>query len=325
MISKQDILDRASEWRLRPDVLEKDYVLAWLLAGLGQHPVVRNLWVFKGGTCIKKCYLETYRFSEDLDFSLLPAAPYSAEEIRHILSEVAKAVTEMSGILFPEEFIEVRKRHNKQGQPTFQGKLSYGGPLRQWNSPTPPRVLFDLTRYEPVLDTPQPRRTFHPYPDALPEEASILAYSLDELLAEKTRALYERTRPRDVYDVVYILDNPPQFLHLDRTRELFKRLWRLPLAGLASPRSCYRPSIIGAEGFRWRPSVLQAPTASWWNSPTMGNSASLSLTRSGAPLQATCCSTRGNWPRSRSRLSRLPKCRASHQPTLLSRRASKSS
>ncbi len=149
MISKQDILDRATEWRLRPDVVEKDYVLGWLLAGLAQHPVVQDSWIFKGGTCIKKCYFETYRFSEDLDFSLLPASPYSAEELRQVLSGVARAVHEMSGLLFPEALIEVRERHNKQGQPTFQGRLAYGGPLRQLNNPTPPRVLLDITQHEP--------------------------------------------------------------------------------------------------------------------------------------------------------------------------------
>ena len=37
MIRKQDILDRAGEWLLRPDVVEKDYVLGCFLAALGQH------------------------------------------------------------------------------------------------------------------------------------------------------------------------------------------------------------------------------------------------------------------------------------------------
>ena len=80
MISKQDILDRAAEWQLRPDVVEKDYVLGWLLASLGTLPL-KEQWIFKGGTAIKKCYFETYRFSEDLDFSLLPDARYSQEEL----------------------------------------------------------------------------------------------------------------------------------------------------------------------------------------------------------------------------------------------------
>lgn len=68
MISKADILARAREWQLTPEVVEKDYVLGWLLAGIAQHAATANNWVFKGGTCLKKCVMETYRFSEDLDF-----------------------------------------------------------------------------------------------------------------------------------------------------------------------------------------------------------------------------------------------------------------
>jgi hypothetical protein len=38
MIGKQEILERAQEWQLRPDVVEKDYVLGWVLAAIAQHP-----------------------------------------------------------------------------------------------------------------------------------------------------------------------------------------------------------------------------------------------------------------------------------------------
>ena len=37
--------------------------------GIAGHPVLCNR-VFKGGTCLKKCFFETYRFSEDLDFTV---------------------------------------------------------------------------------------------------------------------------------------------------------------------------------------------------------------------------------------------------------------
>jgi predicted nucleotidyltransferase component of viral defense system len=198
MIRKQDIFERAAEWRLRPDVVEKDYVLGWLLSALAQHPVCRDSWVFKGGTCIKKCYFETYRFSEDLDFSLLPSAPYTAEEIRQVLLSVTRTASELSGVLFPEHLVEVQQCYNKQRQPAFQGKVSYIGPLRQPQTPTPPRVLFDITRHEPVLDQPVQRPVFHPYPDILPDGPPVTACSINELLAEKARALYERTRPRDL-------------------------------------------------------------------------------------------------------------------------------
>src|ERR1700747_3263345 len=101
MIAKQDILERAMEWQLRPDVVEKDYVLGWVLAAIAQHPETSEHWVFKGGTCLKKCYFETYRFSEDLDFTLLPEAMYEAHALTQTLREVTEIAHELSGINFP--------------------------------------------------------------------------------------------------------------------------------------------------------------------------------------------------------------------------------
>ena len=85
MIGKQDILDRAAEWQLRPEVVEKDYILGWLLVVLGRHPDTSEHWLFKGGTCLKKCYFETYRFSEDLDFTLAEPAHYGEADLQRIL------------------------------------------------------------------------------------------------------------------------------------------------------------------------------------------------------------------------------------------------
>ncbi len=84
-----------------------------------------------------------------------------------------------------------------------------------------PRVIFDITHHEPVFDPPNPRLPFHPYPDLLPDGLSVPTYSLNELLAEKVRALYERTRPRDLYDVVYLLENQPEAFDFPRVCELF--------------------------------------------------------------------------------------------------------
>jgi predicted nucleotidyltransferase component of viral defense system len=227
LIQRQDILDRAHEWSLRPDVVEKDYVLGWLLAAVTQNQETAENWIFKGGTCIKKCYFETYRFSEDLDFSLRPGANYRAIGIRGILGFLASTTAAMSGISFPENLVEIQERTNLQGQPTFRVKISYFGPLRQSSSASAPRILFDLTQHEPILDTPWLRPVFHPYPDVFPGEASVATYSLNELLAEKTRALYERTMPRDLYDVVYILDNPLDVLDLQAAGRLFEQKCRV--------------------------------------------------------------------------------------------------
>ena len=68
MIPKADILALAKEDRLQNTTVQKDYVLGWLLYGIAQHPLLSR-WVFEGGTYLKKCFFETYRFSEDLDFT----------------------------------------------------------------------------------------------------------------------------------------------------------------------------------------------------------------------------------------------------------------
>ena len=218
MIRKQDILDRAAEWRLRPDVVEKDYVLGWLLAALAESDA-RATWVFKGGTCIRKCFFETYRFSEDLDFSLTREAPYTETAIRETLQNLARTAVELSGVEFPTDRVDVRDQRNRQGQPTFQGRIAYRGPL---GIPTFPRVLLDITQHEAILDAPTERAIFHPYRDVLQDSITVVTYSFNELLAEKLRALLERSRPRDLYDVVFLLENSPESFDLMAARELFR-------------------------------------------------------------------------------------------------------
>ena len=93
MITRADIVERASEWGLSEQTIEKDYVLSWLLWGLGRDPVLRDQWIFKGGTCLKKCYIETYRFSEDLDFSVLPGGPFRPDDVKEHLARVLEDVS----------------------------------------------------------------------------------------------------------------------------------------------------------------------------------------------------------------------------------------
>src|SRR6476661_10323048 len=101
MITIDEIRAVASKVLLTNTVVEKDYALGWLLWGIGQHPVAKNDWVFKGGTCLKKCYFETYRFSEDLDFSFRGTEQPTVESLTSIMSEVSDLVLEASGMEFP--------------------------------------------------------------------------------------------------------------------------------------------------------------------------------------------------------------------------------
>lgn len=145
--------------------------------------------------------METWRFSEDLDFTLLPAAGYTSGHLRALLAEVTALGHEASGLGFPATGISMQERRNRQGQVTFEAKVEYRGPLA---FPGSPKVRLDITRHEPVLRPVESRAIFHPYSDGLPVGAGVTTYSLGELVAEKARALWERTRPRDLYDVVLL-------------------------------------------------------------------------------------------------------------------------
>ena len=60
------------------EVLERDYLLSWVLAGIAQVKALRDTLLFKGGTALKKCFFGEYRFSEDLDFSGAEGVPTKA-------------------------------------------------------------------------------------------------------------------------------------------------------------------------------------------------------------------------------------------------------
>lgn len=227
MIDRREILDAARRFGLNPGVVEKDYALGWALAGIYAHPDLAPFWVFKGGTCLKKCYFETYRFSEDLDFTLRDEAHIDEAFLHRVFAEVSEWIYEQSGLEFPagQQNFEIIK--NPRGNLSCQGKLSYRGPV----SPTSgglPRIKLDLTADERLVLDPVEVSIFHPYSDAPPEGITVLAYAYEETFAEKIRALAERTRPRDLYDVVNLFRNedarpePASILDVLRQKCAFK-------------------------------------------------------------------------------------------------------
>ena len=87
MIPKAMVFALAREELLRNTTIEKDYVLGWMLNGIAQDSQFSG-WIFKGGTCLKKCFFETYRFSEDLDFTVQTTVTLDARTIETGLREV---------------------------------------------------------------------------------------------------------------------------------------------------------------------------------------------------------------------------------------------
>lgn len=209
MIKSRDILSEATRQKLRPDVVEKDYVLGWLLAGISAHPVIRKSWIFKGGTCLKKCYFGDYRFSEDLDFTLTDGKQVNEDFLMKAMKQVTGWVYERSGIEFPESGTEFEVYKSSQGREYCQGKVSYRGPVSP-NSGGFPRVKFDLTADEDIVLPSELRKVHHPYPDEPEGGIQANCYAYEEIFAEKIRALSDRVQARDLYDVVNL------FAHKDR-------------------------------------------------------------------------------------------------------------
>jgi hypothetical protein len=87
--------EAALRMRVSQMVVEKDYALSYLLAGIAANPDLSGTLIFKGGTALKKLYFGDYRFSEDLDFSAVDAPRGQAleEAVREAVNVATKSLS----------------------------------------------------------------------------------------------------------------------------------------------------------------------------------------------------------------------------------------
>lgn len=197
MIKPGEIQKLAAINKVKDGQIEKDYVISWILYGISQNLFLHSNLIFKGGTVLKKAYFKDYRYSEDLDFTLADDA-IDNEKIFSEFKKLFEFVREEANIPLqrkPETLFE-------SGNVNFY--LLYGGPLGGLFGRKDLKI--DFTRNElitfKILDTP----LFREYSD-LTVPFSVNCYSKQEVLIEKMRSLMERTQPRDIYDLWYLLEN----------------------------------------------------------------------------------------------------------------------
>src|SRR5580704_2366419 len=128
MIGRDEIMRFTGDLGLRPDVVEKDYVLGWMVAGIFQDAELSRSFVFKGGTCLKKCFFETYRFSEDLDFTVTDPAHLEREFLVARFTDIGQWVYDTAGIEVPADTMRFDYDPARAGR-SCQGRLSYRGPI----------------------------------------------------------------------------------------------------------------------------------------------------------------------------------------------------
>ena len=195
MIKPGEIQQKARAVGVRDQQIEKDYILSWLLQGIAQHKHLSKVTVFKGGTVLKKIYFKDYRFSEDLDFTLLDNTIVN-EQIFEWFSEVFEFIQDEANI--PLEIID----NNEHGDGGINFYISYIGPLGGIGANK--RVKVDIARTEYLEFEPVLQDVFLGYSDQ--GEHQLLCYSLEEILVEKMRSVMQRMQARDFYDIWYLLE-----------------------------------------------------------------------------------------------------------------------
>jgi len=199
-----EIKRKSFELGLPISTIEKDYVISWILYGIWRSGLWKDL-AFKGGTCLKKAYFSDYRFSEDLDYTL--TGKVSEDKLKERLERMLEFAN--AG---PVEFLELefKARH---GVRNFEGEL-LGFEIkipfrlvRRTGAPSKIKMDITLEKYEKIVLPLQGKELLHKYSDA---DKFLLvrlkSYSLEEIFVEKVRSLFQRTRPRDLYDVWKLKD-----------------------------------------------------------------------------------------------------------------------
>jgi predicted nucleotidyltransferase component of viral defense system len=255
MILQKDIINQAQLWQVPPDTVDKDYVLGHFLSVFVQH--FMDDLVFKGGTCLRKCYIENYRFSEDLDFTA-KEKDFVLEQ--KTLEDVAKIVTEHTGIQF---YVEPVKPVLFKDQPKgFQVYIKYWGANHSKNQqPLPPqrwhtKIKLEVSTDEILVLPIESRPIFHPFPDALQGDKTCNCYSLNEVIAEKLRALKQRsyTAPRDFYDLYYLTQGFSK-TNWETIAPVFKQKMEHKKLKYRSPKDLIDESKLANVERAWKTSV----------------------------------------------------------------------
>ena len=197
MIKSGEIDKIASKDGVRATQIQKDYAISWILWGISQNEFLKGNLVIKGGTCLKKIYFDDYRFSEDIDFTLVNDDIDNDEVMKNfdsLFEEVFNASRIVLGV--EDNSFDIHKNSG-----SFKYKIEFKGPH---GSDT---IKVDITRGEKILFDIEQRPILNIYSDIEQEdEININTYSLEEVLIEKMISLMGRTIPRDLFDFNYLTE-----------------------------------------------------------------------------------------------------------------------
>jgi predicted nucleotidyltransferase component of viral defense system len=166
-------------------MVEHDLVISRALIDLYQNKVIRDALVFRGGTALNKLYINPpARYSEDIDLVQLTSAP-----IGPVIDAIRDALNSWLG-------------EPKRIQTERSVKLIYRYKTFE-QEPTKLKIEINTTEHFQVNKLRA--FIFEAISDWYKGSAEIITYDLEELMATKLKALYQRRKGRDLFDWWYVL------------------------------------------------------------------------------------------------------------------------
>lgn len=240
------------------EVLERDYLLSWILAGIQRVDVLKGTLVFKGGTALKKCFFGDYRFSEDLDFTGVDAVPAGAE----MDAAMREACEQATKLLDPYAPVEIICERHVEREPHPGGQEGFDIHARlPWQRRPQTNVMVEIAVDEKLLRPPLRRAVLHDYGE--PFDTEVLVYSIEEIVAEKLRAILQhartlerrrwvRSRARDYYDLWRILGAYGPQLDLAEFPTFLRQKCTIREVTFSDPASFFPDAILAVVEKTWK-------------------------------------------------------------------------
>jgi predicted nucleotidyltransferase component of viral defense system len=209
---RSKIQEQASLKKTPSHVIEKDYALSYILAGIATQPELSHSLIFKGGTALKKIFFGDYRFSEDLDFSTM-----NAPKDKDLETALNKAIYLSKELLNNYGSFDIQLKRNPESAPHPKGQEAFNILVKfPWQLTPLCRIKVEITHDEPVILSPEFKPILHGYDELI--DCAVTCYHIEEIVAEKLRALlqthqklvtrgWNKPRARDYYDLWCILKN----------------------------------------------------------------------------------------------------------------------
>lgn len=211
MILQKEIKTIAEQQEVPASTIDKDWVLGHFVKAIYSLDGWKEKLIFKGGTCLHKCYIKDYRFSEDLDFTSVDA---TFELTKKSLTELCQQVLRQAEI--PTHIESLRPLHFNETLTGYETKIKFWGADHPRNQEPPSAdrwtssIKLEIILFEKMMFPTENRNIFHPYSDnGIITGSQANCYSIEEVITEKLRSLIQRayTAPRDYFDIWYLVNH----------------------------------------------------------------------------------------------------------------------